>query len=83
MSASCSERVDTSCLRHAVKGCSGSTRDSFAVNVKSVDAARAINVGHDQLVRFCVILGITKPVTHKTFTAIAKKVHAAAMKAAA
>ncbi|KAH7948238.1 hypothetical protein HPB52_019696 [Rhipicephalus sanguineus] len=58
-------------------------RDSFAVNVKSVVAARAIGVGHEQLVRFCAILGAPKPVHHKTFTAIGKKVHTAAMKAAA
>ncbi|KAL1485609.1 hypothetical protein MTO96_031826 [Rhipicephalus appendiculatus] len=62
---------------------SGSARDSFAVNVKSVVAVRAIGVGHEQLVQFCAILGAPKPVHHKTFTAIGKKVHAAAMKAAA
>ncbi|KAH7969439.1 hypothetical protein HPB52_018192 [Rhipicephalus sanguineus] len=58
-------------------------RDSFAVNVKSVVAARAIGVGHEQLVRFCAILGAPKPMHHKTFTAIGQKVHTAAMKAAA
>ncbi|KAM7296829.1 hypothetical protein ISCGN_021984 [Ixodes scapularis] len=60
---------------------SGSARDSFALNVKAVLAARAIGIGHDQLVRFCGILGLPKPLHHKTFSNISKKVHAAATKA--
>lgn len=60
---------------------SGSSRDSFAVNVKVVVAARAIGIGHEQLSRFCAILGLPIPMHHKTFIAIGKKVHAAATKA--
>lgn len=52
--------------------------DSFGVNVMSAIAARAIGVGHEQLVWFCAILGAPKPAHHKTFTAIGKEVHAAA-----
>lgn len=63
------------------KPSSGSARDSFALNVKAVLAARAIGVGHDQLVRFCSILGLPKPLHQKTFHNISKKVHAAATKA--
>ncbi|XP_070383699.1 uncharacterized protein, partial [Dermacentor albipictus] len=62
---------------------SASPRESFAVNVKAVVAARAIGVGHNQLVRFCAILGLPKPMHHKSFTAITKKVHLAATKAVA
>ncbi|CAN7945252.1 unnamed protein product [Ixodes hexagonus] len=61
----------------------GSSRDSYAVNVKAVVAARAIGVGHEQLSRFCVLLGLPKPMHHKTFAGITKKVHLAATKAAA
>lgn len=60
---------------------SGSSRDSFAVNVKVVVAARAIGIGHEQLSRFCAILGLPTPMHHKSFIAIGKKVHAAAVKA--
>ncbi|XP_077549490.1 uncharacterized protein LOC144162721 [Haemaphysalis longicornis] len=60
---------------------SGSSRDSFAVNVKAVVAARAIGIGHEQLSRFCAILGLPTPLHHKNFIAIGKKVHTAAMKA--
>ncbi|XP_075748767.1 uncharacterized protein LOC142814252 [Rhipicephalus microplus] len=60
---------------------SGSSRDSFAVNVKVVVASRAIGIGHEQLSRFCAILGLPIPMHHKTFIAIGKKVHAAATKA--
>lgn len=79
---STSSRVSPSCDKSEETSARGSARDSFAVNVKSVVAARAIGVGHEQLVRFCAILGGPKPVHHKTFTAIGKKVHVAAMKAA-
>ncbi|XP_077561420.1 uncharacterized protein LOC144177720 [Haemaphysalis longicornis] len=58
----------------------GSPRDSFAINVKAVLAARAVGIGHDQLHRFCAILGLPKPLHQKTFHNIAKKVHAAATK---
>ncbi|KAM7308391.1 hypothetical protein ISCGN_012025 [Ixodes scapularis] len=61
----------------------GSSRDSDAVNVKAVVAARAIGVGHKQLSRFCVLLGLPKPMHHKTFAGITKKVHLAPTKAAA
>lgn len=60
---------------------SGSSRDSFAVNVKAVLAARAIGAGHDQLSRFCAILGLPSPMHHKTFNGICKKLHGAAMTA--
>ncbi|XP_050034085.1 uncharacterized protein [Dermacentor andersoni] len=60
---------------------SGSSRDGFAVNVKAVLAARAIGVGYDQLSRFCAIIGLPKPLHHKTFHAISKKLHGAAMEA--
>ncbi|KAH6939607.1 hypothetical protein HPB50_019947 [Hyalomma asiaticum] len=60
---------------------SGSSRDNFAVNVKVVVAARAIGIGHEQLSRFCAILGLPTPMHHKTFIAIGKKVRAAAVKA--
>lgn len=60
---------------------SGSSRDSFAVNVKAVLAARAIGAGHDQLSRFCAILGLPSPMHHKTFNGISKKLHGAAMTA--
>lgn len=60
---------------------SGSSRDSFAVNVKAVLAARAKGAGHDQLSRFCAILGLPSPMHHKTFNGISKKLHDAAMKA--
>uniref|UniRef100_A0A1E1X6X9 Putative kolobok-4 hm n=1 Tax=Amblyomma aureolatum TaxID=187763 RepID=A0A1E1X6X9_9ACAR len=59
----------------------GSSRDGFASNVKAVVAARAIGIGYEQLVRFCAIMGLPKPMHHKTFNAITKKVHAAAMSA--
>lgn len=59
----------------------GSSRDSFAANVKAVVASRAIGIGHDQLSRFCAIVGLAKPMHHKTFQAISKKVHDAAMRA--
>ncbi|XP_037572861.2 uncharacterized protein LOC119455530 [Dermacentor silvarum] len=58
-------------------------RESFAVNIKAVVAARAIGAGHNQLVRFCAVLGLPKPMHHKSFTAITKKVHLAATKAVA
>ncbi|XP_040074766.2 uncharacterized protein LOC120846929 [Ixodes scapularis] len=61
---------------------SGSSRDGFAVNVKAVVATRAIGAGHEQLSRFCAILGLPKPMHHKTFNSIGKKVHYAAMTAA-
>ncbi|KAH7983085.1 hypothetical protein HPB52_009122 [Rhipicephalus sanguineus] len=60
---------------------SGSSRDSFAVNVKAVMAARAIGAGHDHLSRFCAILGLPSPMHHKTFNGISKKLHGAAMTA--
>ncbi|KAH7960010.1 hypothetical protein HPB49_016191 [Dermacentor silvarum] len=60
---------------------SGSSRDSFAVNVKAVLAARAIGAGHDQLSRFCAILGLPSPMHHKTLNSISKKLHGAAMTA--
>lgn len=72
-----SSRVSPSCNGSEETSARGSARDSFAVNVKSVVAARAIGVGHEQLVRFCALLGAPKPVRRKTFTAIGKKVHAA------
>lgn len=53
---------------------------SFAVNVKAVLAARAVGIGHDQLCRFCAILGLPKPQHQKTFYNTAKKVHVAATK---
>lgn len=59
----------------------GSARDSFAINIKAVLAARTIGVGHDQLSRFCAILGLPKALHHKTFHGISKKVHVAATKA--
>ncbi|KAM7314836.1 uncharacterized protein ISCGN_004620 [Ixodes scapularis] len=62
---------------------SGSSRDSFAVNIKAVVAARAIGIGHEQLSRFCAVLGLPVPLHHKNFAAIGKKVHVAAMKAVA
>lgn len=60
---------------------SGSSRDGFAVNVKALLAARAIGAGHDQLSRFCAIIGLPKPMHQKTFHGIAKKLHCAAMEA--
>ncbi|XP_075742268.1 uncharacterized protein LOC142795883 isoform X1 [Rhipicephalus microplus] len=60
---------------------SGSSRDSFAVNVKAVVAARAVGIGHEQLSRFCSIIGLSKPMHHRGFFSIAKKVHTAAMAA--
>lgn len=60
---------------------SGSSRDSFAVNVKAVVAARAVGIGHEQLSRFCSIIGLPKPMHHRGFFSIAKKVHTAAMAA--
>lgn len=60
--------------------CRGSPRDSFAINVKAVLAARAVGIGHDQLCRFCAILGLPKPQHQKTFYNTAKKVHVAATK---
>lgn len=71
---------DKDCARERDYG-SGSSRDSFAANVKAVVASRAIGIGHDQLSRFCAIVGLAKPMHHKTFQAISKKVHDAAMKA--
>ncbi|CAN8008685.1 unnamed protein product [Ixodes pacificus] len=62
---------------------SGSSRDSFAVNIKVVMAALAIGIGHEQLSRFCAVLGLPVPLHHKNFAAIGKKVHVAAMKAVA
>ncbi|KAH6948470.1 hypothetical protein HPB50_024692 [Hyalomma asiaticum] len=59
----------------------GSSRDGFAVNVKAVLAARDIGAGHDQLSRFCAIIGLPKPLHQKTFHGVAKKLHCAAMKA--
>ncbi|KAL1472122.1 hypothetical protein MTO96_023165 [Rhipicephalus appendiculatus] len=60
---------------------SGSSRDSFAVNVKAVLAAHAIGAGHDQLSRFCAILGLPSPMHHNTFNGISKKLHGAAIRA--
>ncbi|KAH7975086.1 hypothetical protein HPB49_023484 [Dermacentor silvarum] len=37
--------------------------------------------GHDQLSRFCGIIGLPKPLHHKTFHGMAKKLHGAAMEA--
>lgn len=60
---------------------SGSSRDSFAVNVKAVVAARSVGMGYEQLVRFAGIVGLQKPMHHKSFTAISQKVCDAAMDA--
>ncbi|CAN8021772.1 unnamed protein product, partial [Ixodes persulcatus] len=60
---------------------SGSSRDSFAVNVKAVVAARSVGMGYEQLVRFAGIVGLQKPMHHKSFTAISRKVCDAAMDA--
>lgn len=43
--------------------------------------ARAIGIKHEQLSRFCAILGLPTPLHHKNFMAIGKKVHVAAVKA--
>ncbi|XP_077496137.1 uncharacterized protein LOC144107026 [Amblyomma americanum] len=59
----------------------GSSRESFAVNVKAAVAARSIGMGYDQLVRFTAIIGLHKPMHHKSFAAINRKVHDAAMSA--
>ncbi|XP_075751069.1 uncharacterized protein LOC142817685 [Rhipicephalus microplus] len=60
---------------------SGSSRDAFAVNLKVVLAARAVGIGHEQLSRFCAVVGLPNPMHHKTFHAIGKKIHSAAVKA--
>ncbi|XP_077554104.1 uncharacterized protein LOC144168976 [Haemaphysalis longicornis] len=60
---------------------SGSSRETFAVNVKAVLAARAVGIGHEQLSRFCAVVGLPNPMHHKTFHAIGKKIHSAAVKA--
>ncbi|XP_077554044.1 uncharacterized protein LOC144168921 [Haemaphysalis longicornis] len=59
----------------------GSSRESFAINVKAVVAARSVGMGYDQLVRFSAIAGLPKPMHHKSFAAISRKVHGAAMSA--
>ncbi|XP_077517442.1 uncharacterized protein LOC144128181 [Amblyomma americanum] len=60
---------------------SGSSRDAFAVNVKTVVAARSVGMGYEQLVRFSAVLGLQKPMHHKSFSAITRKVRDAAMSA--
>ncbi|KAG0413128.1 hypothetical protein HPB47_009702 [Ixodes persulcatus] len=74
---------DATSVGAAGEGRNGSSQDSYAVNVKAVVAARAIRVGHKQFSRFCVLLGLPKPMHHKTFAGITKKAHLAATKAAA
>lgn len=59
----------------------GSARESFAINIKVVLAARTNGVGHDQLLRFCDIPGLPKALHHKTFHSLSKKVHVTAIKA--
>lgn len=59
---------------------SGSSRDSFAVNVKAVLAARAVDAGHDQLSQFARFSDFRARCT-TTFNGISKKLHGAAMKA--
>ncbi|XP_077496918.1 uncharacterized protein LOC144107678 [Amblyomma americanum] len=80
VSADVAASADTSAQRSYL---SGSSRDSFAVNVKAVVAARAIGAGYDQLMRLCTIIGLPKPMHQMSFHAIAKKVHSAAVNAAA
>ncbi|CAN8014692.1 unnamed protein product [Ixodes persulcatus] len=83
LSSTHTSRQITSASDHgaSVRYDSGSSRDSFAVNVKALMAARTIGAGHDQLSRFCAILGLPRPMHHKTFNAISKKLHGAAMRA--
>ncbi|XP_050027338.3 uncharacterized protein [Dermacentor andersoni] len=60
---------------------SGSSRESFAINVKAAVAARSIGIGYEQLVRFSSVIGLHKPMHHKSFAAISRKIHDAAMSA--
>lgn len=80
-----SKRINSACVSGDpganIRYDGGSSRDGFAVNVKAVLAARAIGAGHDQLSRFCAIIGLPKPLHQKTFHGIAKKLHCAAMEA--
>ncbi|XP_077502060.1 uncharacterized protein LOC144113044 [Amblyomma americanum] len=78
-----SSRISRSCKGSDEASARGSARDAFAVNVKSVVAARAIGLRHEQLLRFCAIMGFAKPVHRRAFVAVGKKLHAAATKAAA
>ncbi|KAH6944606.1 hypothetical protein HPB50_004247 [Hyalomma asiaticum] len=59
---------------------SGSSRDSFAVNVKAVLAAHAVDAGHDQLSQFARFSDFRARCT-TTFNGISEKLHGAAMKA--
>ncbi|KAH6932800.1 hypothetical protein HPB50_009597 [Hyalomma asiaticum] len=59
---------------------SGSSRDSFAVNVKAVLAARTVDAGHDQLSQFARFSDFRARCT-TAFNGISKKLHGATMKA--
>lgn len=53
----------------------------FRHTCESFVVARSVGMGYNQLVRFSTIVGLPKPMHHKSFAAVSRKVHNAAMSA--